>query len=135
MENFVCSDQMRKKQSINYTALRQFLENKAVEKDRSPCEKVLGTNTKVHKFAQFFEEHALDLEVIATAKLVEWTSDPKNKFNYEERSAFMEGIGKIGAFFAECLAEREQERQENQLNVTSSIEGGAPPYFDTEGGI
>ncbi len=89
--------------------LRKYLNNKKVKADARYCEQVLGTNTAVHKFAQFWNDNHEDMDVIFAATQHEWKTE--TGYTSEELRAFMEGLAIYEYFFQKCSIEVETERQ------------------------
>jgi|TARA_Y100000034_G_C6840577_1_gene380245 hypothetical protein len=83
--------------------LRQYLKNQ--KRKGESCEKILGTNGKVNKFALFWEKSQDDLMLVAALKQHEYVST--YEFTPEELSAYQKGLAEIAIFFETCWKERE----------------------------
>ncbi len=100
--------------------LKKYLTNRSVKK-ALPCEKYIGSNTNTIAFSNFWAEQGESLEVLAAAKLHEFTTD--NEFTKEELIAYKKGIADIASFFQQCWIERdlEMKKKDELLNVPDAI--------------
>lgn len=80
------------------------------EREGTVCERALGTNTKVHEFAQFWDEHGTDLMVLSAKFLNDTYSDTEDLTSSEARM-YKKGLAEIGTFFFDCWMERENKKQ------------------------
>lgn len=91
--------------------LRKYLSNQ--KREGMACEKILGTNTAVNKFAGFWDKSQDDLMVVAAVKLNEYLSG--NTFTADELTAYRKGLADVSLFFAACSVEREEKIKEKEL--------------------
>lgn len=96
--------------------LRKYISNRS--RQGSKCTKVLGSTSKVYSFADFWEMHGDDLEIITAKILHDWTSE--EVFNHEELKAFKQGLAKMSTFFIDCAKEAKSIDYASRLNNTSS---------------
>ncbi len=89
--------------------LRKYLNNKKIKAGADYCEQVLGTNTAVHKFAQFWNDNHENMDVVFAATQHEWKTG--TGYTSEELRAFMEGLAAYEYFFQKCSQEVETARQ------------------------
>ena len=75
------------------------------------CLEVVGDLNKVYAFANFWDEHADLLHIIAVDEFITWT---EGEFNAEEKQAFEEGLAKFPQFFEKCF--QEMKRREKEIS-------------------
>ena len=70
---------------------------------------MLGTNTAVHKFAQFWKDNHEDMDVVYAALQHEWKVGMS--YNSEQYLAFIEGLAMYELFFQKCAEEVAKAQQ------------------------
>jgi len=93
--------------------LRQHHQNR--KREGTEMEKLLGTNTAVIAFAQFFEAHMDDMELISAVRLNEFVSDPKADFTSRDIDFYKKGLAELPKVLSMCYNEIEQEKEKERL--------------------
>lgn len=101
--------------------LKSYYKNRRAKKGRPPCEATLGDTHKLGQFSQFWADNGEDLMIVAAAKLHEHTSECA--FDNDQLDAFKKGLACIGTFFADCAAEVEKLKVENQEQASQGVGG------------
>ncbi len=89
--------------------LRKYLKNKKLKANANYCEQMLGTNTAVHRFAQFWKDNHENMDVVFAALQHEWKMG--TGFDSAQYLAFMEGLSMYEFFFQKCAEEVEKAQQ------------------------
>lgn len=101
---------MAKKPNQNpiHQELRKVFNNQ--KREGTILEKKLGSSAKVHAFAQFYQQNAEEIAVVAAGALYEYTSDTQHVVDTKDVIAFKEGLGVICSLFEQCFKEIELKR-------------------------
>lgn len=94
-----------------YELIQKSIDN---QKRKTNCEKMLGTNTAVNKFASFYDQNFDNLQIVAMARQLEFMNDPRN--HIEDLPAYTKGIADMIKMFVDCYTEREKNREEAEKN-------------------
>ena len=87
--------------------LANILKYKSVERQPTEAQAILGNDTKIAAFADFWEKYASDLQVLTVVKLHEYEM---TAFTKEGLDGFIEGSAIVGAFLKMCWDERESKK-------------------------
>lgn len=98
--------------------LQKYFTNKRTRKGGLPCERILGTNTSVNNFAEFWDRNGDDLMLISAVKLHEFESE--STFTMDELVTYKKGMADVALFFKKCWDEREMKREETKTVVEVS---------------
>jgi hypothetical protein len=90
--------------------LVNYFDNLRKAQPSSPrCEKVLGYTHKVGEFGAFWREHAGDIDLLVSYKLMDFAKS--QNFTTEEYAAYRLGLGELPAFLDECFREATSQKQ------------------------
>ena len=91
--------------------LRTYIANQ--KREGEVCEKILGTNGRVNKFALFWEKNQDELMLIAAKKQHDYVST--FEFTPDELIAYRKGLADIAVFFESCWKEKEERAKKKKL--------------------
>ena len=83
--------------------ITEIIENKG--KEGTPYERLLGSDENLNTIAEFWQNNAKLVQLIATNALIKYCED--ESFTSEEAAAFKLGLGKVGDAMQDCWEERE----------------------------
>lgn len=94
--------------------LKRFFKNSKYE--GAKCEQLLGTNTAVYKWAEFYKQEADNIALVNAYNLYNFTLS--ESYNERDLEMYKRGLLEFGEFFVKCHEEREvareKERQKNE---------------------
>ena len=85
--------------------ISELLENKS--NDGTLYARLLGSMEGLNTIAEFWEQNAKLIHLIATDELIKYLADDYNVFTSDECAAFKAGLGKVGAAMQACWEERQ----------------------------
>lgn len=99
--------------------LRKGLANQRGKKKEDACEKVLGYNGVVNKWANFYEEEQDNIFIFIASTLERFQAT--KTYSVEEMAVYRLAITEIPLFMSSCMAERDRKNQEQIEKIQKHV--------------
>ena len=91
--------------------IKRFFKNSKYE--GSKCEQLLGTNTAVYKWAEFYKQEADNIALVNAYNLYNFSLN--EDYTKRDMEMYKKGLLEFGEFLVNCYEEREIAKEKKRL--------------------
>jgi len=111
--------------------LNSLITNRRSNPGAGKCQQILGSFEAVLFWAEAWKQRAHEIEIITMKNVVEYSTDPANKFSYTDMAHYQKGLGDFGSFMLDCAKEVEAVRKLTEMKEKQKAEK-SPNAIDTD---